>query len=91
MINDMTSMKKTYLEIAKINADLFQEYKVRSTNHQELMAQLKTVPSLPILSTSTEQKTNKQTDSLNGEMNLKIYISGAFHSIRLDITILVCL
>ena len=53
VINDMTSMKKTYLEIAKINADLFQEYKVRSTNHQELMAQLKTVPSLPILSTST--------------------------------------
>jgi len=43
VINDMTSMKKTYLEIAKINADLFQEYKVRSTNHQELMAQLKTV------------------------------------------------
>jgi Bardet-Biedl syndrome 2 protein len=43
VINDMNSMKKTYLEIAKINADLFQEYKVRSTNHQELMAQLKTV------------------------------------------------
>jgi Bardet-Biedl syndrome 2 protein len=43
VINDMTSMKKTYLEIAKINADLFQEYKVRSTNHHELMAQLKTV------------------------------------------------
>jgi Bardet-Biedl syndrome 2 protein len=43
LINDMPSMKRTYLDIARINADLFNEYKIRSTNHNELMAQLKTV------------------------------------------------
>jgi len=43
LLNDMGKMKKTYTQLSQINQDLLMEYKKRSANHQELLAQLKIV------------------------------------------------
>ncbi|XP_019732446.1 BBSome complex member BBS2 [Hippocampus comes] len=43
LMGDMTSMKKRYRELYDLNRDLVSEYKIRSNNHNALLACLKSV------------------------------------------------
>ncbi|XP_061891432.1 Bardet-Biedl syndrome 2 protein homolog [Entelurus aequoreus] len=43
LMGDMTSMKKRYRELYNLNRDLVNEYKIRSNNHNALLACLKSV------------------------------------------------
>ncbi|XP_064385467.1 Bardet-Biedl syndrome 2 protein homolog [Halichondria panicea] len=43
MINDMTNMKKAYMQLYDLNKDIVTGYKIRSNNHMELLECLKIV------------------------------------------------
>ncbi|XP_061578712.1 Bardet-Biedl syndrome 2 protein homolog [Cololabis saira] len=43
LMGDMTTMKKRYRELYDLNRDLVNEYKIRSNNHNALLARLKSV------------------------------------------------
>uniref|UniRef100_A0A1A8MDA5 Bardet-Biedl syndrome 2 protein homolog n=3 Tax=Nothobranchius TaxID=28779 RepID=A0A1A8MDA5_9TELE len=43
LMGDMASMKKRYRELYDLNRDLINEYKIRSNNHNALLARLKSV------------------------------------------------
>ncbi|KAM7396186.1 hypothetical protein PAMP_019245 [Pampus punctatissimus] len=43
LLGDMTTMKKRYRELYDLNRDLINEYKIRSNNHNALLACLKSV------------------------------------------------
>ncbi|XP_069575526.1 BBSome complex member BBS2 isoform X1 [Brachyistius frenatus] len=43
LMGDMTTMKKRYRELYDLNRDLINEYKIRSNNHNALLARLKAV------------------------------------------------
>ncbi|KAK6318299.1 hypothetical protein J4Q44_G00115900 [Coregonus suidteri] len=41
LMGDMRNMKKSYIELYDLNRDLINEYKIRSNNHNALLAYLK--------------------------------------------------